>query len=148
LNGLFGFHLTNLSIQHGRRPPCSCTPKPNSCICFQWKSYCQFCNKIQQTSDDSSTDQADNDHQSKSEWIVACKCVPPFKYAHLNCLNKFIDLKQNGNFWVKVSCPKCDFKYTLLYPRTGKLIFYLHTKNWNIFSQCLLFKSLSFKVFF
>lgn len=73
-------------------------------------------------------------------WVSPCRCRGTAKWVHQECLQRWVDEKQQGSsggesFWcsnelfstfsplflVKVSCPQCNAEYIIVYPKQGKL---------------------------
>jgi len=75
---------------------------------FQINRQCWICSENQ-------------NNKNRTDWIIACKCITN-KWIHRNCLEDFVDSKQNGNTVTKVFCPHCGFKYIILYPNFGLMI--------------------------
>ncbi len=49
--------------------------------------------------------------------LSACKCRR--KLAHQSCFNAYIDIRQNGNINIPVTCAQCNLKYEFFYPYNG-----------------------------
>lgn len=76
-------------------------------------------------------------------WITPCKCRGTTGWVHQACLRRWIDEKQQGDVWAKVKCPKCEYPYNMVRPKTFKLVKYgmkyIHlVKTLSLFSTILI----------
>lgn len=52
-------------------------------------------------------------------WVKPCKCRGTTKWVHQSCLQRWVDEKQKGNTFAKVTCSQCGSEYLILYPPLG-----------------------------
>ncbi|XP_051268789.1 E3 ubiquitin-protein ligase MARCHF5 [Dicentrarchus labrax] len=64
-----------------------------------------------------------DDHSA--EWVSPCRCKGCTKWIHQSCLQRWLDEKQKGNSGGAVSCPQCGTEYTITFPKTGPLVYFL-----------------------
>lgn len=55
-----------------------------------------------------------------AEWIRPCRCRGTTKWVHHKCLMRWVDEKQKGHAYTKVSCPQCNTEYVIIFPPFGK----------------------------
>lgn len=69
-------------------------------------------------------------------WVSPCRCRGTAKWVHQECLQRWVDEKQQGSsggktslssisnridlLLVKVACPQCNTEYLIVYPRQGQ----------------------------
>lgn len=56
-----------------------------------------------------------------SPWVQPCACKGTTRWVHSYCLSRWIDEKQKGNSFKKVSCPQCQTDYIIVFPSMGTL---------------------------
>ncbi len=71
-------------------------------------------------------------------WVSPCRCRGTAKWVHQECLQRWVDEKQQGSsggdlffffllsifrkifiYLVKVACPQCNTEYIIVYPKQG-----------------------------
>ncbi|KAA0704346.1 E3 ubiquitin-protein ligase MARCH5 [Triplophysa tibetana] len=60
-----------------------------------------------------------------AEWVSPCRCKGCTKWIHQACLQRWLDEKQKGNSGGTVSCPQCGTEYSIVFPKTGPLVYFL-----------------------
>ncbi|CAF0737643.1 unnamed protein product [Didymodactylos carnosus] len=68
---------------------------------------------------------ATEDDDFSASWVSPCRCRGTAKWVHQECLQRWIDEKQQGNSTVKVACPQCNTEYIIVYPKQGPLVYTL-----------------------
>ncbi|CAF0884830.1 unnamed protein product [Rotaria sordida] len=58
-------------------------------------------------------------------WVSPCRCRGTAKWVHQECLQRWVDEKQQGSTGVKVACPQCNTEYIIVYPKQGPLVYTL-----------------------
>ncbi|CAF0722576.1 unnamed protein product [Rotaria sp. Silwood1] len=58
-------------------------------------------------------------------WVSPCRCRGTAKWVHQECLQRWVDEKQQGSTGVKVACPQCNTEYIVVYPKQGPLVYTL-----------------------
>ncbi|CAF0804428.1 unnamed protein product [Adineta ricciae] len=58
-------------------------------------------------------------------WVSPCRCRGTAKWVHQECLQRWVDEKQQGSSGVKVSCPQCNSEYIIVYPKQRSLVYML-----------------------
>jgi E3 ubiquitin-protein ligase MARCH5 len=58
-------------------------------------------------------------------WVSPCRCRGTAKWVHQECLQRWVDEKQQGSSGVKVACPQCNTEYIIVYPKQGPLVYTL-----------------------
>lgn len=58
-------------------------------------------------------------------WVSPCRCRGTAKWVHQECLQRWIDEKQQGLSGVKVVCPQCIAEYIIVYPKQSSLAYTL-----------------------
>ncbi|CAF3177982.1 unnamed protein product [Rotaria socialis] len=58
-------------------------------------------------------------------WVSPCRCRGTAKWVHQECLQRWVDEKQQGSSGVKVACPQCNTEYLIIYPKHGPLVYTL-----------------------
>jgi len=76
----------------------------------------------------------DDEDAPDDEWIHPCNCKKSMKWAHVMCLNRWVDEKQNGNAFLPVKCPFCLTPYEFEYPEENSLF-----KPISFFENAVLF---------
>lgn len=56
-----------------------------------------------------------------SPWVQPCMCKGTTRWVHQSCLSRWIDEKQKGNSFKRVSCPQCQTEYIIVFPSMGTL---------------------------
>nr|CAB3263648.1 E3 ubiquitin-protein ligase MARCH5 [Phallusia mammillata] len=56
-----------------------------------------------------------------AEWIRPCRCRGTTKWVHHTCLMRWVDEKQKGHAYTKVSCPQCNTEYVIIFPPFGRI---------------------------
>ncbi|XP_053689939.1 E3 ubiquitin-protein ligase MARCHF5-like [Sabethes cyaneus] len=54
-------------------------------------------------------------------WVQPCNCRGATKWVHQSCLQRWVDEKQKGNTFKRVSCPQCQSEYIIVLPSMGAL---------------------------
>ena len=55
-----------------------------------------------------------------AQWIRPCRCRGTTKWVHHSCLMRWVDEKQKGHSFTKVTCPQCNTEYVIVFPPFGK----------------------------
>jgi len=58
-------------------------------------------------------------------WVSPCRCRGTAKWVHQECLQRWVDEKQQGSSGIKVACPQCNTEYIIVYPKQGPLVYTL-----------------------
>ncbi|CAF5211706.1 unnamed protein product, partial [Rotaria magnacalcarata] len=58
-------------------------------------------------------------------WVSPCRCRGTAKWVHQECLQRWVDEKQQGSSGVKVACPQCNTEYLIVYSKQGPLVYTL-----------------------
>ncbi|UJR26112.1 hypothetical protein I4U23_007458 [Adineta vaga] len=58
-------------------------------------------------------------------WVSPCRCRGTAKWVHQECLQRWVDEKQQGSSNVKVACPQCNAEYIIVYPKQSPLVYTL-----------------------
>ena len=55
-----------------------------------------------------------------AQWIRPCRCRGTTKWVHHSCLMRWVDEKQKGHSFTKVTCPQCNTEYVIVFPPFGE----------------------------
>lgn len=64
---------------------------------------------------------ATDEDDSLAPWVQPCNCRGATKWVHQSCLQRWVDEKQKGNTFKRVSCPQCQSEYIIVLPSMGAL---------------------------
>lgn len=53
------------------------------------------------------------------EWIKPCRCKGTLMWVHQSCLQRWVDEKQRGNSFKRVTCVQCLTEYIVVMPQIG-----------------------------
>ncbi|KAG5671712.1 hypothetical protein PVAND_001892 [Polypedilum vanderplanki] len=65
------------------------------------------------------TEEDEEEGNDKLTWVKPCNCKGTLKWVHQTCLLRWIDEKQKGNSFKKVSCQQCQTEYIIVLPQMG-----------------------------
>jgi E3 ubiquitin-protein ligase MARCH5 len=57
-----------------------------------------------------------------ARWVSPCRCAGSLGHVHQDCVKRWVEEKQNGNFNVDVVCPQCETKYRFVFPDKNNLL--------------------------
>lgn len=64
---------------------------------------------------------ATDEDDKLAPWVQPCNCRGATKWVHQSCLQRWVDEKQKGNTFKRVSCPQCQSEYIIVLPSMGAL---------------------------
>ncbi|XP_055626910.1 E3 ubiquitin-protein ligase MARCHF5-like [Toxorhynchites rutilus septentrionalis] len=64
---------------------------------------------------------ATDEDDKLAPWVQPCNCRGATKWVHQTCLQRWVDEKQKGNTFRRVSCPQCQSEYIIVLPSMGSL---------------------------
>ncbi|XP_058820868.1 E3 ubiquitin-protein ligase MARCHF5-like [Topomyia yanbarensis] len=64
---------------------------------------------------------ASEEDDKLAPWVQPCNCRGATKWVHQSCLQRWVDEKQKGNTFKRVSCPQCQSEYIIVLPTMGAL---------------------------
>lgn len=64
---------------------------------------------------------ATDEDDKLAPWVQPCNCRGATKWVHQSCLQRWVDEKQKGNTFKRVSCPQCQSEYIIVLPSMGTL---------------------------
>jgi E3 ubiquitin-protein ligase MARCH5 len=76
----------------------------------QQQRYCWVC---------FATEDDEEEGSDKLSWVKPCNCKGTLKWVHQSCLLRWIDEKQKGNSFKRVSCQQCQTEYIIVLPQMG-----------------------------
>lgn len=57
-----------------------------------------------------------------ARWVSPCRCTGSLGHVHQDCVKRWVEEKQNGNFNIDVICPQCETKYRFVFPDKNNLL--------------------------
>ncbi|XP_062512347.1 E3 ubiquitin-protein ligase MARCHF5-like isoform X2 [Corticium candelabrum] len=57
-----------------------------------------------------------DEDDAMAEWVHPCRCRGTTMWVHQECLQRWVDEKQNGSAATAVSCPQCRARYQIVSP--------------------------------
>lgn len=64
---------------------------------------------------------ATDEDDKLAPWVQPCNCRGATKWVHQSCLQRWVDEKQKGNTFKRVTCPQCQSEYIIVLPSMGAL---------------------------
>ncbi|VDP48739.1 unnamed protein product [Soboliphyme baturini] len=71
-----------------------------------------------------------------ASWVKPCRCRGSTKWVHQRCLQRWIDVKQNGDLTASVECHQCRTPYRIKYPPMNFLMRLLNSIDQSVSRFC------------